>query len=255
MTQSGTDGVMHAVRERKRSGSDFVKTMTTGGVLHGQESDLNRSLWTKEELQAMVKEADRIGMYVAVHAHGAEGIQLATESKVRTIEHCSLVTEESAKLMSKNKIFLIPTQSSIFTDKPEVMAGISPEVRKKTIKVDDAMFVHHKMAWEKGVKIALGTDVGTPGNFHGKSAWEMTSYVQKMGMTPADAIQTGTMNAAEAINMDHAIGSIETGKFADFLVINSNPLEDITILENASNIDFVFKDGDEVAKNGKLILN
>ncbi|RMG26977.1 MAG: amidohydrolase family protein [Methanobacteriota archaeon] len=249
---TGSDGVRHAVRERKRLGSDFIKTMTTGGVLHGMESKLERTLWTEEELTAMVNEAHRLGMHVAVHAHGTAGIVHAARAGVDTIEHCSLVDEEGIKLMKKQGITMIPTQTSAFMDKPDLMEKLPPEVRKKTIEVDTAMIERHRIAFEAGVKIACGTDAGVPGNPHGTSARELELYVENIGMTPLQALQTATINAAEAIGLEN-VGRIEKDAFADLVLVKKNPLEDISVLSDLSNIIGVFKDGALVAKQGKII--
>lgn len=252
-TLTGVEGVMHAVRERKRAGSDFIKTMATGGVMHGQESQLERSLWRDEEMKAIVNEAHRLGMHVAVHAHGLHGIKKAAKAAVDTIEHCSFVDEETADIMKQNNVYLVPTQTSAFMDKPDLMEMLPPEVQKKTIEVDTAMFTNHKMAFERGVKIACGTDAGVPGNPHGTSAREISSYVKQIQMTPAQAIQSATIVAAEAIKLDKAIGSLEVGKLADIVVADSNPLDDITVLEKLDQLAKVFKDGVLMAEYGKLV--
>lgn len=252
-TLSGTEGVMHAVRTRKRLGADFIKTMTTGGVLHGQESQLDRSLWRDEELSAMVDEAHRLGMHVAVHAHGLHGIIKAAKAPVDTIEHCSFVDEEAADLMKSNDVYLVPTQISAFMDKPDLMKELPLEVQKKTIEVDSAMFVNHKMAFERGVKIAMGTDAGVPGNPHGTSAREITSYVKIVEMSPEQAIQSATSIAAQAIKLDDRIGSLEKGKLADLVVVNKNPIENIQVLEDITNLDCVVKNGRILVQKGKLL--
>ncbi|MFV2014362.1 MAG: amidohydrolase family protein, partial [Candidatus Heimdallarchaeota archaeon] len=250
---SGKDGIIHAVRDRKRSGSDFIKTMTSGGVLHGMGSELERSLWTDEEMSALVCEAHRLGMHVAVHAHGNHGILKAAEAGVDTIEHCSFVDDESAKTMIKNKVHLVPTQTSAFLDKPEIMKQLPPEVAQKTTEVDEAMFKNHKLAFELGVKIALGTDAGVPGNPHGTSARELTSMVKHIDITPVQAIQIGTIEAARAIKLDDKIGSIEIGKSADLIIVSGNVLENVALLESRDNIDYVIKDGDILARKGLFV--
>jgi imidazolonepropionase-like amidohydrolase len=250
--EAGPYGIVQAVRDRKASGSDLIKTMTTGGVLHGMESQLDRSLWTEEELDAMVTEAHRLGMRVAVHAHGLHGIIKAANAGVDTIEHCSFVNEKAATVMKEKKIILVPTQTSAFMDKPDLMEQLEPEVREKTIAVDSAMFRNHKLAYELGVKIACGTDAGVPGNPHGTSAREISSYVEHLNMSPAQAIQTATINAAEAIGMGDSLGVIEPGRFADLIITKEDPLEDITVLENIKNILIVVKEGKIVAEKGKL---
>jgi imidazolonepropionase-like amidohydrolase len=240
---TGIDGVMHAVRDRKRAGADFIKTMTTGGVLHGQESQLDRSLWREEELEAMVDEANRLGMHVAVHAHGLHGIIKAAKAKVQTIEHGSFIDDEAARIMRQNNVFLVPTQTSAFMDKPDLMKELPEEVQRKTIEVDSAMFQNHKIAFENDVKIALGTDAGVPGNPHGTSAKELTEYVEKIEMTPLQALQSATLHAAEAIKLDHKIGSVEIDKLADIIILESDPSENIGILEEKANIKYILKEG------------
>ncbi|MHA2249546.1 MAG: amidohydrolase family protein [Candidatus Kariarchaeaceae archaeon] len=133
---SGADGVRHAVRDRKRSGADFIKTMTTGGVLHGMESKLDRSLWTLDELEVMVDEANRLGMHVAVHAHGYGGVTSAVTAGVRSIEHGSMITEEAADLMVKQGTYLVPTHSPEFLfSNPKIKEVQPPEVLEKATRV------------------------------------------------------------------------------------------------------------------------
>ncbi|MHA2502919.1 MAG: amidohydrolase family protein [Candidatus Kariarchaeaceae archaeon] len=249
----GPYGVIEAVRERKASGSDLIKTMTTGGVLHGMESQLDRSLWTEEELDAMVTEAHRLGMKVAVHAHGLHGIIKAAKAGVDTIEHCSFVNEEAAQIMIDNDVILVPTQTSAFMDKPDLMKSLPSEVQQKTIEVDTAMLVNHKMAFEMGVKIACGTDAGVPGNPHGTSARELTAYVKYLGMTPSQALQSATLVAAEALGRMESLGSIEPGKQADFVILDINPLDDIRNLEELDNIHAVFKSGMKMVEQGSKL--
>ncbi|MHA2504504.1 MAG: amidohydrolase family protein, partial [Candidatus Kariarchaeaceae archaeon] len=96
---SGVDGILHAVRQRKADGANHIKTMTTGGVLHGKTSDVNLSLWNDEELRAMVVEAERLGMYVCAHAHNNNGIKAAVKAGVRSIEHSTMLDEDTIDLM------------------------------------------------------------------------------------------------------------------------------------------------------------
>ena len=251
-TFSGIDGVRHAVRDRIKSGSDFIKIMTSGGVLHGQRSRLVRHFFTEEELYALVSEAHRMGLHVAAHAHGDDGIYSATKAGIDTIEHGSFITEETMKLMVQKGNYLVPTQTSAFIDKPDLMKNLPPEVVTKTTAVDTAMFENHKIAFEKGVKIALGTDAGVPGNPHGTSAREITSMVEKVSMTPLQALQCATIEAAKAIKLDDITGSVEVGKKADLIIVNGNVLENIKLLENKKNIQYVVKDGRVLVSKGQL---
>ncbi len=248
---TGVDNVKHAVRDLKYRGADYVKTATTGGVLHGMESKVSFSLWTEEELKAIVEEAHRNDMHVAAHAHGKAGIDKAALCGVNTIEHGSFMDEESADLMIKNGTYMIPTQmAAMGLISPELLKTMPPEVQKKTIEVDSAMKTNHKMAFEKGVKIAIGTDAGTPGNYHGNSGSEVALMVKDVGMTPVQAMQAATIEGAKAIWMDEKIGSIQKGKLADIIISDKNPLENITVLEDIKNFSHIIKDGKIMVKKG-----
>ncbi|MHA2246331.1 MAG: amidohydrolase family protein [Candidatus Hodarchaeales archaeon] len=250
---TGIDGVKHAVRDRKHSGADFIKTATTGGVLHGQESMLERSLFLDEELVAMRKEAHRLGLHIASHSHGSIGINKAVKAGIDTIEHATFIDEESADLMITKGTYLIPTQVSSFgiTSK-DIISQLPPEVIEKERKCQVEMIKNHKMAFKKGVLFAIGTDAGTPGNYHGNSAAEITNMVDNVDMTPTQALQAATIEAAKAIRMDEKIGSIEETKLADILVCDGNPLKDISILENQKNLVYVIKDGKIMVERGVL---
>ncbi len=251
--RAGVDNVKHAVRDQKNEGADFIKTATTGGVLHGIESKVSFSLWTHEELVAMREEAHRLGMHVACHAHGTPGILAAAEAKLDTIEHGSYMTEEAADLMVRNGTYLVPTQTAAMSlVSPDLMKIMPPEVQKKTIEVDKKMKESHKLAFEKGVKIAIGTDAGTPGNYHGNTGYEVKLMVDDVGMTPTQALQAATLEGAKAIWMDEDIGSIEKGKLADIVICEKNPIEDISVITNPKNFSHVIKDGKIMVEKGIL---
>lgn len=252
-TKSGVEGVTHAVRERNWQGSDFIKTATSGGVLHGIESKLNMSFWTEEELNAMVKEAHRIGMHLACHAHGREGIYQAAKAGIDTIEHGTFIDEESADIFIEKGLYLVPTQAALMNlNKSDIIKQMPSEVQKKINQAAEISLENHRMAFRRGVKIALGTDAGTPGNFHGETAQEIRYMVENVGMSTSQALQTATIEGARAIKLEEKIGSIELGKIADIVVCDKNPLEDISILEDLRNIIHVIKDGIIMAQKGKL---
>jgi len=252
--RSGPEGVMDAVRERKLYGSDFIKTATTGGVLHGIESKIDVSFWADDELEAMATEAHRIGMHIACHAHGNEGIYRATKFGIDTIEHGSLMTEETADLMVKKGTYLVPTHSALHNlQQSDILKQMPSEVQRKTIDTGKQLMENHKMAFKKGVLIAIGTDAGTPGNYHGKTGTEVKFMVENVGMTPTQAMQAATIHGAKAIQMDDKIGSLEVGKIADIVISNKNPLEDITILENPKNFSHVIKDGKIMVEKARII--
>jgi imidazolonepropionase-like amidohydrolase len=250
---AGVDNVVYAVRNQKRLGADFIKTLTTGGVLHGMESKVSFSLWTDEELDAMVTEAHRLGMHLACHAHGTAGIKAAVKAGIDTIEHCSLVDEEAAKMMIDKGTYLVSTRSAIVClAHPEIMKQLPPEVQRKVIDVGSQAKNNHRIAFEKGVKFAIGTDAGTPGNYHGNTGHELQFMVEDIGMTPVQALQAATIEGAKAIWLEDQIGSIEKGKLADIVVCDKNPLENIRYITDISSISHVIKDGVIMARNGAI---
>ncbi|NPD89974.1 MAG: amidohydrolase family protein [Asgard group archaeon] len=250
---AGVDNVVYAVRDLKRLGADFVKTLTTGGVLHGMESKVEFSLWTEDELKAMVTEAHRLGLHLASHAHGTAGIIAAVEAGIDTIEHASYMTEEVADLMVKNGTYIVPTQTAAMSlVSPELLKLMPPEIQKKTIEVDKIMKESHRLAFKKGVKIVIGTDAGTPGNYHGNTANEVRLMVEDVGMTTVQALQAATIEGAKAIWLEDKIGTIEKGKLADMVICEKNPLEDIKVLSNVTSLSHVIKDGIVMAEQGRI---
>ncbi len=242
---SGVEGVIAAVRERKSEGSDHIKTTTTGGVLHGKESDVNRTLWREDELKAMVSETERLGMYVAAHAHTDQGIREASLAGVRSIEHGTMMSEETIDEMVKRNTYLVPTQSAgTFIDRADesVKKQLPPEVIKKWKFVSSKMVESHKIAFEKGVIIGLGTDAPVAGE-HCHSPLELQLMIRNVGMTPAQALQAATINAAKVMRMEEQIGNIREGYSADFSIVNKNPLEDISVLSQEDTFEKVFIKG------------
>jgi len=251
---SGRDEIIRGVRQRRADGADLIKTQTTGGVLHGQASKLQHSLWRDEELEIMVDEAHRLDMHCAAHAHGDYGIMKAAAFGFDTIEHGTYMSEETAELMIKNGTYLIPTETAVQgLKKPEIYAEMAPEVKIKIDQANEHMFANHKMAFEKGVNIAVGTDCGTPANPHGATAVEVANMVNVIGMTPTQALQAATIEAAKAIKIPDLVGSITVGKSADMVLLEKNPVDDISVLQDFTNILKVVMRGKPVAEKGKLI--
>lgn len=232
-----------AVRQRYKDGSDLIKITATGGVLSMAKSGTAPQFKT-DELEAIVQTAKDIGYHVAAHAHGVEGMQRAIKAGVTTIEHGTLMDEETMELMKKHGTYLVPTITAgkSVADSAKI-PGYYPEVvvpKAKAIGPEiQNMFAR---AYKNGVNIAFGTDAGVFA--HGKNAKEF-SYMVEVGMPPMEAIQSATMTAAKVLNMDSRIGSLESGKIADIIAVPGNPLQDVSILENVS---FVMKEG-SVYKN------
>ena len=254
---SGPENVVQAVRERKRRGANFIKTMTTGGVLHGKGSKVQLALWKDEELKEMVSEAERLGMYVAAHAHHSNGVLKAVECGVRTIEHGTFLTEEIVTKMVEKGTFLVPTESAglfILRAPDVVKKSLKPEVVQKWETVSKEMVKSHKLAYQKGVKIAVGTDLPVSGE-HGNTALELQYLHENLEMPAIEVLQCATIQSARALQVDDQLGSIEVGKIADCVMVSQNPLLDITIMQDKTKILKVYRNGILMAEQGKIVAN
>ncbi|MCU1256011.1 MAG: Pro-Hyp dipeptidase [Candidatus Angelobacter sp.] len=224
----GVEGVQHKVREIIKYGADVIKVCATGGVL-SKGDDPRASQYTLEEMKAIVADAHRLGRKVAAHAHGAQGIAWAAEAGVDSIEHGSYIDDAGIAMMKKNGTYLVPTlYLADWMRENAARIGLPAMYAVKMKDVTAVSRQNIKKAFNAGVKIAFGTDAAVYP--HGLNAHEFAVYVQ-IGMTPLQAIQTATVNAADLLGWSK-IGSIETGNFADIIAVSSDPLKDVTILEN-----------------------
>jgi imidazolonepropionase-like amidohydrolase len=220
--------VQHKVREIIKYGADVIKVCATGGVL-SKGDDPRASQYTLEEMKAIVADAHRLGRKVAAHAHGAQGIAWAAEAGVDSIEHGSYIDDAGIAVMKKNGTYLVPTlYLADWMRENAVKIGLPLMYATKMKDVTAVSRQNIKKAFNAGVKIAFGTDAAVYP--HGLNAHEFAVYVQ-IGMTPLQAIQTATVNAADLLGWSK-IGSIENGNFADIIAVGGDPLKDVTILEN-----------------------
>jgi imidazolonepropionase-like amidohydrolase len=234
---NGIESVQHKVREIIKYGADVIKICATGGVL-SKGDDPRASQYTLEEMKAIVADAHRLGRKVAAHAHGGDGIKLAVEAGVDSIEHGSYVDEGGIALMKQHGTYLVPTlylgdwflQNAERNHVPEFYLGkareVMPAARRNVAK-----------AFAAGVKVGFGTDAAVYP--HGLNAREFAVMV-KMGMSPLAAIQSATINDADLLGWSDRIGSVEPGKFADLIGVSGDPLQDVTVLEH---VQFVMKGG------------
>jgi len=235
----GVDGVRKAVREQIMYGADWIKYYSdrryhfeSDGVLHSMVN------FTDEEAKAIVDEAHRLGHKVAAHAIGSDGIAAALRAGVDTIEHGDGLTEPLMDEMIKKGTVWVPTVL--------VGAYVAPGRGGNWLKMVELEKVAFQKAHKKGVKIALGTDVGGSDWRDINQAREFQYYAD-YGMTPMEAIRTGTINAAEVLGWSDKLGTIEPGKWADLVAVSGDPLKDIKELQN---VKFVMKAG-VVYKNQK----
>ncbi len=224
----GVEGVQHKVREIIKYGADVIKVCATGGVL-SKGDDPRASQYTLEEMKAIVADAHRLGRKVAAHAHGAQGIAWATEAGVDSIEHGSYIDDAGIALMKKNGTYLVPTlYLADWMRENAARIGLPAMYATKMKEVTAVSRQNIKKAFNAGVRIAFGTDAAVYP--HGLNAHEFAVYVQ-IGMTPIQAIQTATVNAADLLGWSK-IGSIENGNFADIIAVNGDPLKDVTLLQD-----------------------
>ncbi|GAF14216.1 hypothetical protein JCM19045_3522 [Bacillus sp. JCM 19045] len=191
----------------------------------------------------MVEEATfRKGVKVMAHAQGAEGIKNAVRAGIHSIEHGIYIDDEALELMLEHGTYLVPTLLAPLAvlEAAETSNTMAPYAIEKSKEVIDIHKESIKKAYEAGVKIAMGTDAGVfP---HGINLREL-GLMCEIGMSPMEAIVASTKTAAECMGWGEKVGTIEAGKWADLILLNSNPLEDIEVVENHENITFVMKDG------------
>jgi imidazolonepropionase-like amidohydrolase len=229
----GAEGVRRAVREQKMYGADWIKFYSDGPVHFDADGRLRSEvLFTDEESKAIVEEAHRLGTKVAAHAIGSDGIAAALRAGVDTIEHGDGLTDTQMNEMVRRGVYWVPT----VTVGRNLAAGSTDEFWKKTVDLQRENFAK---ARQKGVKTALGTDAGGFDWKRVNQAKEFEYYVE-YGMTPMQAIRTGTSVAAELLGWSETAGTVEAGKWADLVAVSGDPLRDIRELQN---VKFVMKAG------------
>ena len=222
----GPDDCRKAAREQLRAGADWVKVMATGGVMTKGVEPGSPQL-TEEELRAAIEEAHKAGAKTCTHAQGMTGIKNALRAGVDSIEHGFFMDDWCFDWMKEHNVFFVPTLAAMYWIKVNgVEAGIPEFAVRKVESTFDAHIDTFQRAYKAGVKIALGTDAGTPFNTHDKTAYEMV-LMTRAGMSNWDALRAGTTVAAELCSVQDTVGSIEPGKRANFAVLAKNPVEDI----------------------------
>ena len=227
------------MRRQVKYGADLIKVTATGGVLSAGDA-VGAQQYSFEELVAIVEEANRAGIKVAAHAHGASGIVDAANAGVASIEHGSLVDDAGIAAMKANGTFMVPTLYALdFIIDEGAENGVPQYGIDKAIAIADAQRRQLRRAYQEGVRFAYGTDAAVfP---HGRNARDFGILVEELGVPPLEAIKMATADAAELIGVEDHVGTLMVNKWADLIAVEGNPLEDIRVLEDG--VRFVMKGG------------
>jgi imidazolonepropionase-like amidohydrolase len=235
----GKDACIKAVRQMYKEGADLIKITASGGVL-SLEKDGTGPQFSEEEMRAIVETAKDYGMRVAAHAHGAEAMKRAIRAGVTSIEHGTLMDDETISLFKQHNVWYVPTiiAGKSVSDSARAHPNYFPPViAGKALSIGPVIQSTFAKAYKAGVKIAFGTDAGVYA--HGKN-WLEFVYMTEAGMPPLEAIRCATLNAAELIGVNDKVGTIEKGKFADIVAVDGDPTQDIHVM---GKVKFVMKDG------------
>ncbi|GAB2686534.1 metal-dependent hydrolase family protein [Aliiglaciecola aliphaticivorans] len=230
----GTVEAMKAVRYQAKHGVKVIKVCATGGVFSfSQNAEIGAQQYGAEELEMIVREAHKLGLKVAAHAHGTEGINAAVLAGVDSIEHGSILTKESIKLMKEKGTFLVPqAYLSNFEPGPDTPPATIAKGKYLEPLIDNSF----DMAYQAGIKMAFGSDNGVfP---HHDTPLEFAALTSK-NISAIDTLRMATINAAELLGVSDR-GELKEGLRADIVAVPSNPLDDITTMEA---VTFVMKQG------------
>lgn len=241
-TADGPYELRKMVRNNLRIGCDFIKTCASGGGGTDKEEPEIRNL-TQEELDAVVDEAHAYHKHCSCHCFTPLSQKMAVRAGVDTIEHCVFTDDDAIAAMREGNKILVPTLAHRSDRAIEVRRrqGAPEFVVQKMMRIQPHTKETFQKLYKAGIRMALGTDTTVDPEM-ATNAYELEIYVN-YGMTPLEAIQTATKNAAEAIWLDKDTGTLEEGKFADILAIDGDPLKDIRILQDKQKIKMVMKEG------------
>lgn len=249
---NGVDEVRRACRINARNGADLIKIMTTGGVFSQGDKATPHSHFSQEEIRAAVEEAENMGSYVSTHAQATRGIKMALKNGVKCIEHGFYLDEECIELMVKNDCYLVPTLAIMHASKLYFQGkeGVLPYLKKKTEKSYEAHYRSLEMARKAHITVGVGCD------FLGDAAFgcpysEATLELERLcvaGYTPMEVITMATKVNARLLQMEDQLGTLETGKLADVLLVDGKPDEDIRVLRRSDHVKLVIQDG-RIVKN------
>jgi imidazolonepropionase-like amidohydrolase len=230
----GVDEVIKAVRYQAKHGVRVIKVCATAGVFSfSKQAPIGAQQYSFEELRAIVKEADKLGLKVAAHAHGTAGINAAVRAGVASIEHGSILSDESIRLMKKHGTYLVP---NLYINDMALPPDTPEEVLAKSEFLQPLVVASLHKALKAKVKMALGTDSGVYP--HGDNGREFAALVAN-GVSAIHALRMSTIYAADLLGVDDR-GELVEGKRADIIAVHGNPLTDIEVMED---VRFVMKSG------------
>jgi len=236
----GVENVRRKVREIMRAGAEVIKVMATGGVISANDSP-EHPQFSKEEFKVIIDEARTRGLKTMAHAHGAEGIKNAVEAGIDSVEHGTYLDREAIDMILEREVYLVPTLITQQFNKIGAESGSIPEYGvDDAIRIADIHKKNMEKAYKAGVTLLMGTDCGVIE--HGVNLQEL-GFLCEIGMTPMEAIMSGTKIAAERLGWQDKIGTLEAGKLADIVISKTDPLSDINSLGNPNNIRMVLKEG------------
>ena len=235
----GPDALRQAIRTQIEAGADGIKLVASGGVMTAVEDPFGME-YTEEEMRSAVHEAHRGGKWVAVHSHPATVTRAAIKAGAETIEHATEMPDDVIELLLRHRTFVVPTFAAYWKLSREGREiGLDPGLVDLAHRVWDRKLEYFMRAANAGVKFATGTDTGAPRVFHHELALELELMVQ-VGLTPDQALRAATVSCAELMGWSDAIGTLTPGKEADVVLLDGNPLEDISATRRVRH---VFKAG------------
>lgn len=238
----GPQALRQRVREMRRMGAQVIKVCATGGVF-SRNTEPGQQQLSEDELRAIAEEAHMWGLQVAAHAHGADGIRAAIRAGIDTIEHVSLIDEEGIRLAARRERpvwFSMDIFNTDYTQSEGARNGVMEDNLRKDREVAQIQRDNLRRAVRAGVRMVFGSDAGVMP--HGTAGGQFR-YMVEYGMTPIQAIQAATTNAAQALRREADVGAIAVGRYADIIAVDGDPLTDVRELESV----------DAVVKGGQLI--
>jgi imidazolonepropionase-like amidohydrolase len=238
----GADAVRRAVRRQLAQGADVIKVMATGAMLSSTTEDARAIQFTLDELRAAVEVAHDNYRPVAAHAHARQGIVNAVDAGVDSIEHGTFADDEALRHIARAGTFVVPTicAGELLLREPGIVEAMPDHLRRRMLEFNDVHLATIRRAHELGVRIAMGTDAGTPGNHHGLNAHECVLMATRCGLSPAESVRAATINAATLLRREAELGTLEVGKYADVIACANDPWDD---LEELTRLVFVMKGG------------